>query len=733
MEDKDKTKEQLVAELAELRQRLVELEAAESDHKQEELKQYQFMVESAHDVIFFKDMKSRYIIANNRTLEAFGLSREEVIGKNDYEIMPDKKEAKKNVEDDQEVFNTGKPREIIKHMTGVDGKEYWFQAIKVPHVDAAGNITGLVGIARNITERKEAEEAIREKERFFTSVLDEMITFLAVLKPDGEIVFVNNAPLKVIGKSLDQVIGMKFYDIDWWTYSEDTRQLIKEDLERCASGENIYHEVKIQTKDGHTWIDFNTHPILGEDGSVQYLIPEGRDITERKQTEDLYKSLAESSLAAVFIVQDGKFRYINTSAVEYAGYTAEKLIGRHSDIIVHPEDREMVKETGRQMLLGETSSPYEFRMVTKKGRIRWIMQIVSPIQYEGKPAVLGNAIDITEKKQAEEALRESEEKYHSLVSTEDFMYLVDRDCGYIFMNEGYRERYGLDLNEVTEKIYADFHSKDQVKDFSAGVARVFETSESIQNEVRSNVDGRYFLKTLSPVKDKDGKITAVTVVAKDITKRKQAEKELERHREHLRLINQILRHDIINDLAAVKSGLRLYKDSGDEGLLDDITKKVDKSVELIRETKELESFISSHKDLKFYNVKDVIKKVIENYGSIKFTIEGKGRVLADETLGSVIDNIIRNAIDHGKTDRIDITIDKQQIFCEVRIADYGVGIPDKMKEKIFEEGFRYGGTGHTGLGLYIVKKAMESYGGSAHVEDNSPAGAVFMLKLRRVR
>ncbi|MDO9528156.1 MAG: ATP-binding protein, partial [Syntrophales bacterium] len=96
-------------------------------------------------------------------------------------------------------------------------------------------------------------------------------------------------------------------------------------------------------------------------------------------------------------------------------------------------------------------------------------------------------------------------------------------------------------------------------------------------------------------------------------------------------------------------------------------------------------------------------------------------------------NIIRNAIDHGKTDRIDITIDKQENFCEVRIADYGVGIPDQIKEQVFKKGFQYGETGHTGLGLHIVKKAMESYGGIVHIEDNTPMGAVFVLRLRRIR
>jgi len=111
-----------------------------------------------------------------------------------------------------------------------------------------------------------------------------------------------------------------------------------------------------------------------------------RDWTEKKvrEGEKLFQSLTENSFAAAFVVQNGKFRYINTSAVAYAGYTAEDLIGKDSDIIVHPDDRAMVKEKAREMLQGRDPAPFGFRMVTKKGTIRSILQIVSPIQYYGK-------------------------------------------------------------------------------------------------------------------------------------------------------------------------------------------------------------------------------------------------------------------------------------------------------------------------------------------------------------
>ncbi len=394
-----------------------------------------------------------------------------------------------------------------------------------------------------------------------------------------------------------------------------------------------------------------------------------RDWTEKKvrEGEMLFQSLTENSFAAAFVVQNGKFRYINTSAVAYAGYSAGDLIGKDSDIIVHPDDRAMVKEKAREMLQGRDSAPFGFRMVTKKGTIRSILQIVSPIQYDGKPALLGNAIDVTQRKKVEEALRESErrladiidflpdatlaidregrviawnrameemtgvkaenmlgrgdyeyalpfygkrcsllidqvlkpdkktephyhtvpdkeqdllivetlvpslkgkkaflwakasplydskgelfgaiesmrditkrkeaekmlqeseEKYRSLASTIDLMYLVDKDCRYLFMNEGHLSRFGIPLDKMEGRFYNEFHSEADSKEFSDIVRRIFETGQAVQHEHRSGRDGRYFLRTLSPVKDPDGRTTAVTVVSKDITVRTRMEEAL---------------------------------------------------------------------------------------------------------------------------------------------------------------------------------------------------------------
>jgi PAS domain S-box-containing protein len=127
-----------------------------------------------------------------------------------------------------------------------------------------------------------------------------------------------------------------------------------------------------------------------------------REITERKQVEELYKTLAEKSITAVFIVKNGKFHFINTAAISYAGYTPEELIETDVAGVIHPDDREAVKEKTREMLKGKSTTPYEFRIVTRDGNVRWVMQTVTSILHEGERAILGSTMDITDRKRADE-------------------------------------------------------------------------------------------------------------------------------------------------------------------------------------------------------------------------------------------------------------------------------------------------------------------------------------------
>jgi diguanylate cyclase (GGDEF)-like protein/PAS domain S-box-containing protein len=134
---------------------------------------------------------------------------------------------------------------------------------------------------------------------------------------------------------------------------------------------------------------------------------------------------------------------------------------------------------------------------------------------------------ISELERAEDRLRKSEEKYRSLVdSTDDSIYLVDREHKYIFMNKRHIARLGRAEGDLIGRSYGDFHSPEETAEFNKKVDKVFESGKSIKYEHMSLRDKRYFLRTLSPVKEADGRATAVTIVSKDVTGLKKMEEEL---------------------------------------------------------------------------------------------------------------------------------------------------------------------------------------------------------------
>ncbi len=213
---------------------------------------------------------------------------------------------------------------------------------------------------------------------------------------------------------------------------------------------------------------------------------------------------------------------------------------------------------------------------------------------------------------------------------------------------------------------------------------------------------------------------------------KQTEDELKINRERLKTANSILRHDITNDLVVIKSALDIYREEQDGTMLEEIEKRVEKSIDTIQKQRDQEKFLHSHADLDEYEIEKVAYNFVKSYPSLKINISGAGKVYADNALYSIFENIINNAVKHSNANTLDININSEGDYCEIRFADNGIGIPDEIKDKIFDEGYHFGEAGHTGIGLYIVRRTVEEYDGEVFVEDNKPQGAIFVVRLRRV-
>ncbi|WP_321430601.1 ATP-binding protein [uncultured Methanolobus sp.] len=196
----------------------------------------------------------------------------------------------------------------------------------------------------------------------------------------------------------------------------------------------------------------------------------------------------------------------------------------------------------------------------------------------------------------------------------------------------------------------------------------------------------------------------------------------------LRTTNRILRHDIANDLQIIMASLDLFEENRSDRYLSMIKKTSIKSASLIRDIRELDSLSAGCEELDILNVKDMIGNVTNKY-TLEFKVNGNCLVWGDKALSSVFDNIISNAVRHGNASKVSIDIINVNSRCIISIADNGIGIPDEVKPRIFDEGFKHGDKGHTGFGLFIVRKTIERYNGCIWVEDNVPSGARFVIEL----
>ncbi|MHA1489057.1 MAG: PAS domain S-box protein [Promethearchaeota archaeon] len=381
--------------------------------REEQLKKFKLMVDSAHDAIFFKDLESRYIIGNNKTLEAFGLTRKEVIGKNDLELMVDEKEAKKNIEDDQEVFNTGKIKKIVKHMKGADGNEYWFQAIKVPQFNNDGNVIGLVGIARDITEQKKTEKELRESEEKYRKVFENTGTATIIVEEDTTISLANEMFEKLSGYSKKEIEWKKI-----WTefvFKEDLKRMKNYHFSRRKDADSApkKYEFRFITKEGDIReILLTVDMIPNTKKSIASLL----DITERrkaeqklKESEIKFREITEQSDIGIVIIQKTVIKYVNKTVSKIFGYTIQEIKEwnfKHFLNAIHPDDRSRaIKNLQERAFLRDTPK-VPWRIITKSGETRWVNIYAKRIQIQEKEAVLATLIDITEKKKAEQELKE---------------------------------------------------------------------------------------------------------------------------------------------------------------------------------------------------------------------------------------------------------------------------------------------------------------------------------------
>lgn len=368
---------------------------------------------------------------------------------------------------------------------------------------------------------------------------------------DDRFVLVNPALEAMTGRSREELLTLSRTDMDGLLHPED-RAVVWTRLVDLLQGKPVPLSSRFR-------LVRPDETLLPVEAFLNATIYRGRpavqahfiDITERWKTEEAlqaseekYRILVENANEAIFVAQDGVIRYINPKSTEIAGYTREEFLSHSFLEFIHPEDRRLVVERHLERLAGKVSPSYvyPFRIVTRDGAVKWVELNGVRIDWEGQPATLNFLTDITERRKAEEALRESGERLQALFeSIEDFVFIKGKDRRYLLVNGFFRRRFQIEDEAFLGKEDAEvgiFENRPEtVPIISATDARVL-AGESVEYELSHCIHGTWItfhvLKT--PIRDERGDVSGICGLSRDVTERRRIEESLRISEENYRHI-----------------------------------------------------------------------------------------------------------------------------------------------------------------------------------------------------
>ena len=392
-------------------------------------------LKSAHDQLFgiidflpdatFVIDHYKKVIAWNRTMEEMtGVSKEDIIGKSNYaysvpfygEPRPILVDLIDNHDDEIESRYANierKARAIyaeayVPSLFGGKGAYVWATASLL--YDSGGNLIGSIESIRDISNRKQAEEALRRSEEKYRELVENANSIIFRRDTAGNVTFFNEFAQKFFGYSEMEMLGKNVIGTivpEFESTGRDLRKMI-ENIGTSPDRYNVNVNENIRRNGERVWIAWTNRPIRDENGNLVEILCIGNDITERRRAEESYRLLVDHSLQGLIVVRDGKIVFANKAFSKTTGYSVDELQAMSIDdnlVLVNGDDRANISAGYRDRLKGNRSpARYECRIICKDGSTKWVETYTIITEYEGKPAAQAAFIDITERRLAEDAL-----------------------------------------------------------------------------------------------------------------------------------------------------------------------------------------------------------------------------------------------------------------------------------------------------------------------------------------
>lgn len=375
---------------------------------------YKTLVTTSPDAITTTDLEGKITFVSPQALKIHGFDKaEDILGKSAFDFIAPE-DHKRALENTNRTLNKGYVRNVEYTMLREDGSRFKGEMNASLIKDAQGDPKAFIASVRDISERKQAEKSLRESEEKYRAIFESFYDVYYRTDKEGRVTIISPSVKTHAGYEPEEVVGN--YVTDFYVVPVE-REVFTEELKKNGYVNDF--EIKLRGKDGRQIETSVSSKILfGDDGFPVGVEGVLRDITDRKkaetalkESEEKYRIMVENSLQGVIIIQDFRVVYCNTAFTIISGYSEHELLSLTPDEVrelVHPDDQHLVWGRMKKRLQGEDiPSQYEYRGVKKDGIIIWLQMVASLIEFQGKPAVHGAVLDITDRIQANEKLQQS--------------------------------------------------------------------------------------------------------------------------------------------------------------------------------------------------------------------------------------------------------------------------------------------------------------------------------------
>ncbi len=683
--------------------------------------QYRELVESLDAIVWRCDPSTmRFTFVSPQAVRILGYELSEWTGDPDFFFRHLHPQGRERVVS----FCAERTRALQHHqmeyrMLAADGRLVWLRDIVHVSVEG-GRPVELIGVMLDITERKRAEEALRESEGRLAAFMNHSPAVIFIKDQDGRYQYINREFERHTGINRSQVLGR--FDADFLP-AHQAEELRAHDLAVLSAGHELQFEETVRSPTGPRAYIVSKFPLEGADGRFSGTCGIAFDITERKRAEEArwesdarLSTFMEHSPALMFIKdREGRYLQVNREFELQFGLPREEIVGRTDEEIFEPGQAAGYRAADLKVLTTGSALELEEEATYTDGKHINIVSKFPLRDAQGSiSGVCGIAFDITERKRAEKALRESELRFRVLVEgVRDYaIFMLDPDGRVASWNSGAERIKGYRTEDVLGRHFSCFYTPEDV---AAGLpeahladARLHGRAEAEGWRVRK--DGSRFLAdvTLTPLRKESGELYGFTKVTRDITERRRAEEEIRAHTEQLQALSrrlvetqererkQLARelHDRVGQsMAALKINLEVFKAqiAGKKSSIDAM--RLDDCLQLIEQTVDMISNLTS----------ELRPPMLDDYGlvaalgwyaslferrtgidvSVVPVAESAPRLSAEAeaALFRIAQEAMTNVAKHARARRLRIALRQGAHSVVLRIADDGCGFDIAQTQK----------------------------------------------------